>query len=128
MKKNAKATRLLFRDGFAIGYSAAIPESFAEAIYKEELSEGDVFFSNRSGYDSCWADAIKCLEWVVQIRESMTGGKTVLFEVMRTNSRQRHLESVGIFKLHWDDFLDRLKTGDFENLAHPIEPLDSYAS
>jgi hypothetical protein len=117
VSKKAPSPRHTFTDGFADDFSVPIPEVFAEALRKEEFSNGDVIFSSRTAYQNPdWNEALTGMDWVIQIKESMTGGRTVFFEVLRRSQESSKLTTDGKYKLHWDDFLARLKTGNFKDL------------
>ncbi|MGV3774038.1 MAG: BRCT domain-containing protein [Verrucomicrobiales bacterium] len=117
MSKKSPTLRLTFTHGFADGFQAPVPEAFAEAIRKEALSEGDIFYSHKEAYAHIqWCDSISTLDWAIQIKESMTGGQTVLFQKFSKSTTPTTLALDGTFKLHWDEFIERLKGGDFQHL------------
>ena len=117
VSKKVPSPRYTFADGFAEGFTVPIPEVFAEALRKEEFSNGDVLYSSRLAYsNSEWSQVLKHSDLVIQIKESMTGGRTVFFELFRRSEDSKRLTSEGKYKLHWDDFLTRLKTGRFEGV------------
>lgn len=117
VSKKAPSPRYTFANGFADGFTFPIPEVFAEALRKEEFSNGDVLYSSRIAYSNPdWNQVLKESGWVIQIKESMTGGRTVFFELLRRSQDSTRLTSEGKYKLHWDDFLTRLKTGSFEGV------------
>lgn len=120
MAKKNSPSKLMFTDGFAVDFRVPIPEFFADSLRKEELSKGDIFYSSKHAYNcGTWEETLRETAWAIQIRESMTGGKIVFFERLRRNDDLTGFVSDGRFKLHWDDFLARLKSGEFMN----IEPV-----
>jgi hypothetical protein len=117
VSKKAPSPRHTFTNGFADDFKVPIPETFNEALRKEEFSKGDVLFSSRDAYSNPnWSEVLKATDWAIQIKESMTGGRTVFFELLRRSQDSTKLISNGKYKLHWDDFIARLKTGSFEGV------------
>lgn len=116
----AMNSSLSFADGFATGFRIPIPERFADAFANKALSRGDIFYSTRQAYaESDWNEVVRGTEFVIQIRESLTGGETVLFERMDKDSGK--LVSKGVFKANWSDFMDILRTADFSG-AKSVAP------
>jgi hypothetical protein len=106
------SSQLQFDGGFAVDFRTPIPECFADALRKRQLSQGDVFYSEQDAYGKLnWSDVLGKLSYAVQIRESLTGGRVVFFEVLRPVGGR--LVSNGKYKLDWDMFFERLKSGDF---------------
>ena len=117
MNKKAPAPRHTFTNGFADEFAVPIPETFSDALRKEEFSNGDVLYSSRAAYRNAnWSEVVKQTAWAIQIKESMTGGRTVFFELLRQSEDSTKLIPGGRYKLHWDDFFQRLKTGDFQGM------------
>jgi hypothetical protein len=117
VNKKAPSPRYTFTNGFADEFTVPIPETFSDALRKEEFSNGDVIYSSRAAYrNPDWSEVVKQTAWAIQIKESMTGGRTVFFELLRRSEDSTKLILDGKYKLHWDDFLQRLKTGDFQGI------------
>lgn len=115
--KAPASPKLTFTDGFANEFATPIPESFAEAVRRESLNQGDIFFSHRAAYEpSNWDEALKQIDWAVQIKESMTGGRVVLFQRYTKDSASAKLIADGVFQLRWENFLERLAAGKFTDL------------
>jgi hypothetical protein len=111
-----------FKDGFAEGFTVPIPETFRTALENKELSRGDLFYPKKTAYDSPpWREVLTENGWFLQIKESMTGGETVLFDLYVRNQDGTAFLPTAVHKLHWDEFIKRLQTGDFSNLTR-IQP------
>jgi hypothetical protein len=106
-----------FKDGFAEGFLIPIPERFSSAFAEKSLSKGDVLFPSVRAYgDVPWNEVLKHNEWFLQIKETMTGGETVLFDLYSRNQDGTAFLPSSVHKLAWDDFIRRLRSGNFSGI------------
>lgn len=117
MKRKRIHQNIRFEDGFAVGFSMAIPSVFMDALNNRSpnLKAGDIFFDSREPYkQSPWSKCLKYVNRIIQVDDNMTGGRTVRFSVFENTSSG--LIRTGTHTLSWWRFLKLLRSGDFSVL------------
>ncbi|WP_269537634.1 hypothetical protein [Cerasicoccus fimbriatus] len=102
-------TKISFKDGYADGYEFAIPENFKESLTREKFSVGDVFYNDRSAYESPWNEALRKFTVCLQVVQSLPN--SIRFKVLRPNGEKNALETLEIDSVKVDKFHEILKSG-----------------
>ncbi|MCH6258647.1 hypothetical protein MLD52_18950 [Puniceicoccaceae bacterium K14] len=103
------SSNIEFKNGFAEGFEFALPECFRDPLNRKNFSVGDVFYDNRSAYDSTWGEALKSFTVCLQIQQSFPS--FIKFSIQKPNKERNALETVDTKTATVDDFYDILKTG-----------------
>ncbi|MBW8782715.1 MAG: hypothetical protein JF599_12640 [Verrucomicrobia bacterium] len=98
-----------FKDGYAVGFSFAIPECFRDAIERNRFSVGDIFYDHIAPYEKVWDEALLELSISLQVNESL-GGR-VRFAIYESDSAKKTLIFRGEKTVSEDEFGDILKFG-----------------
>ena len=102
-------SNLEFKDGYAVGYSFAIPECFRDAIEKNQYSVGDVFYDNAVAYRKVWSEALHEFSISIQVKDSL-GGR-VRFAIYEPDGSKKALILREEKTLSEDEFGALLKSG-----------------
>lgn len=63
-----------FKDGFATGFSFAVPDAFSDSLEKGVFNQGDTFYDSPDAYKLEWAKYLKKAKHILQV-DGFTGSK-----------------------------------------------------
>jgi hypothetical protein len=102
-------SELQFTDGFAVGYSFAVPECFHDALHRNKFSIGDVFYDHRSAYSKPWNDALQHISISLQVTDEL--GDIVRFSILQPDAAKSQLIRKEERSVSSADFGQILRTG-----------------
>lgn len=140
-KKKRRSTHLIadFKDGYAKGWSFAVPASFKDNLdirwteriitRKDEsgekiktnvlswtqgtdykFSHGDCLYDTRLAYDLNWSEALNHLRLMIQVAPSPSSNN-VSFALLRPNKAMSGIEKIARLECSQKDFVTLLKSG-----------------
>ncbi len=101
--------KLTFMNGYAEGFTMAVPECFRAALEKERFDRGDTFYDTKLAYNGTWADGITHLSYCLQVVDFVGG--YVEFMVLQPKGKPAKLECVSRAREPVANFIYYLKNG-----------------
>tara|TARA_B110000444_G_scaffold151049_1_gene141328 strand:- start:120 stop:434 length:315 start_codon:yes stop_codon:yes gene_type:complete len=98
-----------FEDGYAKGFAVAVPDCFKNALNTGQFSAGDLLYSNKSAYEKVWSEALKDLQYSIEV-SGITSDK-VNYRILVPNFNQSKLVTKEVNEVSIEGFVDLLRAG-----------------
>jgi hypothetical protein len=105
--------KIEFENGFASGFTVAVPDCFRNALNNGQFSEGDILYSNKSAYEKVWNEALKDLQYSIEVC-SIASDK-VEYRLWVPNFDQSKLEPKETNEVSTESFIELLRIGITED-------------
>jgi hypothetical protein len=106
--------KIEFENGFARGFTFAVPDCFKNALNNGLFSEGDILYSNKSAYEKVWSEALKDLDYSIEI--CGVASDQIKYKLLIPNLDRSKLEFKETSEASTEDFIELLRSGVSEKI------------